>query len=127
MDLSQTSVLIVDDCGDTRKLLRMCLKQCGVATIHEADSVKQALELLQRQPIQLILSDWQMPSESGLDFLQKVRQSKRHARTPFIMITSDAQKDSVMEAMKLGVNDYIAKPFTAQTIEDKLVGLPNVR
>jgi len=119
MDLSM-KVLIVDDFATMRRILKNILKQIGFSNITEADDGKTALIELKKEQFDLVLCDWNMPEMSGLELLQKVRSDDGLKDTPFVMVTAEAQKDNILEAVKAGVNNYVVKPFTAETIGGKL-------
>nr|NJM03541.1 response regulator [Desulfobacula sp.] len=119
MDTS-IKVLIVDDFATMRRILKNILKQIGFKNLVEADDGTSAWEILQGQSIDLIISDWNMPKMTGLELLKKVRASDQYKRTPFLMVTAEAQKQNVIEAVQAGVSNYVVKPFTAEAISDKL-------
>ncbi len=119
MDTS-IKVLIVDDFATMRRILKNILKQLGFKNLVEADDGTSAWEVLQSQSIDLIISDWNMPKMTGLELLKKVRASDNYKRTPFLMVTAEAQKQNVIEAVQAGVSNYVVKPFTAEAISDKL-------
>ena len=119
MDLSM-KVLVVDDFATMRRILKNILKQIGFSNIAEADNGKTALAELKKEQFDLILCDWNMPEMSGLELLQKIRSDDELMDTPFVMVTAEAQKDNILEAVKAGVNNYVVKPFTAETIGEKL-------
>ena len=119
MDLNM-KVLVVDDFATMRRILKNILKQIGFSNIKEADDGKTALIELKKEQFDLVLCDWNMPEMSGLELLQKVRSDDELKDTPFVMVTAEAQKDNILEAVKAGVNNYVVKPFTAETIGEKL-------
>ncbi|MCD6266463.1 MAG: response regulator [Deltaproteobacteria bacterium] len=119
MDLSM-KVLIVDDFATMRRILKNILKQIGFSNIAEADDGKTALTELKKDKFDLVLCDWNMPGMSGLELLQNVRSDAGLKDTPFIMVTAEAQKENILEAVKAGVTNYVVKPFTAETIGEKL-------
>ena len=119
MDLSM-NVLIVDDFATMRRILRNILKQIGFTNIIEADDGTTALEVLEKQKIDLIISDWNMPKMTGLDLLKEVRANSEFKSLPFLMVTAEAQKKNVIDAVQAGVSNYIVKPFTADQILEKL-------
>ena len=86
----------------------------------EADDGTSAWDVLENQSIDLIISDWNMPKMTGLELLKKVRADSRYAGKPFLMVTAEAQKQNVIEAVQAGVSNYVVKPFTAEAISDKL-------
>jgi two-component system chemotaxis response regulator CheY len=119
MDTS-IKILIVDDFATMRRILKNILKQLGFKNLVEADDGTTAWELLENQTVDLIISDWNMPKMTGLELLKKVRADSRYAKTPFLMVTAEAQKQNVIEAVQAGVSNYVVKPFTAEAISDKL-------
>jgi len=119
MDLNM-KVLIVDDFASMRKIVGNILKHIGFKNIIEADDGKSALKVLKKGKVDLILSDWNMPEMPGIDLLKAVRSDGELKDIPFVMVTAEAHKDSIVEAVKAGVSGYVVKPFTAETISDKL-------
>lgn len=113
-------VLCVDDFATMRRILKNILKQLGFRDIVEADDGDTALEALKRTKIDLIISDWNMPKMSGLDLLKTVRGMAEYKDIPFMMVTAEAQKQNVIEAVGAGVSNYVVKPFTADSIAEKL-------
>ncbi|WDP89820.1 MAG: response regulator [Desulfobacter sp.] len=119
MDTS-IKVLIVDDFATMRRILKNILKQLGFKNLVEADDGTTAWDVLESQDIDLIISDWNMPKMTGLELLKKVRASAKYKTAPFLMVTAEAQKQNVIEAVQAGVSNYVVKPFTAEAISDKL-------
>ncbi|MFO7885849.1 MAG: response regulator [Desulfobacteraceae bacterium] len=119
MDTS-IKVLIVDDFATMRRILKNILKQIGFKNLLEADDGTTALEVLEKQSVDLVISDWNMPKMTGLELLKILRGDKRYARIPFLMVTAEAQKQNVIEAVQAGVSNYVVKPFTAEAISEKL-------
>ena len=119
MDLNM-NVLIVDDFATMRRILKNIMKQIGFSNIVEAENGKNALKLLKSEPIDLVLCDWNMPEMAGIDLLNAVRGDDQLKAMPFVMVTAEAQKENILEAVKAGVSSYIVKPFTAETVEEKL-------
>ena len=117
---SNMRVLIVDDFASIRWILRNILKRNGFTNITEAHNGKNALKVLKKEKFDLILCDWDMPVMSGLELLNKVRSDDELKNVPFIMITSESQKDNILSVVKAGATDYVMKPFTAETISEKL-------
>jgi two-component system, chemotaxis family, chemotaxis protein CheY len=113
-------VLVVDDFATMRRILKNILKQLGFKNLVEADDGTTAWEVLEGQSVDLIISDWNMPKMSGIDLLKKVRASDTYKKTPFLMVTAEAQKQNVIEAVQAGVSNYVVKPFTAEAIFEKL-------
>ena len=119
MDLNM-NVLVVDDFATMRRILKTILRQIGFTNITEADDGKTALIELKREKFGLILCDWNMPEMSGLDLLMAVRSNEGLKDIPFVMVTAETKKENIIEAVKAGVSSYIVKPFTAETIGEKL-------
>ena len=119
MDLKM-KVLIVDDFATMRRILRNILKQIGFTNIVEADDGNTALKELKKEKIDLILCDWNMPEMPGIDLLKTLKADEQLKDIPFVMVTAEAQKENIIEAVKTGVSSYIVKPFTADTVSEKL-------
>lgn len=113
-------ILVVDDFATMRRIIKNILTQLGFKNIIEADDGTTALSVLKSEKIGLIVSDWNMPKMTGLDLLKAVRADASMADTPFIMVTAEAQQDNIILAVKAKVSQYIVKPFTAETLSEKL-------
>jgi two-component system chemotaxis response regulator CheY len=113
-------ILVVDDFATMRRIVKNILTQLGFKNIIEADDGTTALNVLKSEKIGLIVSDWNMPKMTGLDLLKAVRADASMADTPFIMVTAEAQQDNIILAVKAKVSQYIVKPFTAETLSEKL-------
>jgi len=113
-------ILVVDDFASMRKIIKGLLKQIGFQNIEEADDGSTALEKLKIGEFDLVICDWNMPKVPGIEVLKAVRNDPRLKDLPFLMVTAEAKKDNVMEAVKAGVNQYIVKPFTAETLKKKI-------
>lgn len=113
-------VLIVDDFATMRKIVRNILKQIGFTNMIEAENGKAALKALKKDSVDLVLCDWNMPEMSGIDLLKTLKSDDELKDIPFVMVTAEAQKDNIIEAVGAGINSYIVKPFTAETISKKL-------
>jgi len=113
-------ILVVDDFGSMRKIIKGLLKQIGFQNIEEADDGSTALEKLKIGEFDLVICDWNMPKVPGIEVLKAIRNDPRLKDLPFLMVTAEAKKDNVMEAVKAGVNQYIVKPFTAETLKKKI-------
>ena len=115
------TVLVVDDSRIMRTIVKNTFTNLKiVAQFLEAEDGKRAMQVLLNNPVDLILLDWNMPNLSGIDFLRQVRSMDKYKRIPIIMVTSEAAKLSVVEAIKAGATAYIAKPFTDAKILEKL-------
>jgi len=113
-------ILVVDDFATMRKVIRNLLKQIGYENVVEAENGQVAMRTLKSQKVDFIISDWNMPAMSGLELLKAVRADEELTSTPFLMVTAEALKENVVEAVKSGVNNYIVKPFTAEVLEEKI-------
>jgi two-component system chemotaxis response regulator CheY len=118
-------VLIVDDSAAIRKILQRVLVQADVSlgNVYEANDGNEALEKLRAGKVGLILSDINMPNMDGLELLGKIRAEQAWQSVPIIMITTEGSQNKVLQALQLGANGYVRKPFTAEQIKEKLVGL----
>ncbi|HDM77337.1 MAG TPA: response regulator [Deltaproteobacteria bacterium] len=119
MDVS-INVLVVDDFATMRRIVKGVLKELGFKNIVEADDGSSALQELKKDDFGLIVSDWNMPKMTGLDLLKAIRADDKYKNIPFIMVTAEGQKDNVVEAIKAGVSNYVVKPFTPDTLKEKL-------
>lgn len=114
-------ILVVDDSSTMRRIIGTALKEIGLKNKVTADDGDVAWEIVQKGNIDLILSDHKMPKMSGEEFLKLVRGSEEYKDLPFIMITAEAFQDNVMNAIKLGVSNYIVKPFSARQLLEKIL------
>jgi len=113
-------VLVVDDFSTMRKIIKNILRQLGFTNIVEADDGSTAWEVLNKDNIEFIVSDWNMPIMSGIELLRKVRGSEEYADLPFLMVTAEAQQENIIEAVQAKVSNYIVKPFTPETLGQKI-------
>ena len=114
------SVLVVDDYQTMVRIIRNLLKQIGFEDVDEACDGQTALLRLSEKRYDLVISDWNMQPMSGYELLQQVRAVDATRETPFIMVTAESKTDNVIAARKAGVNNYIVKPFNAQTLKSKI-------
>ena len=113
-------ILVVDDFSTMRRIIKNILRQLGFENIVEAEDGEAAIRKLQSERIDFIISDWNMPKMSGLELLKWVRSHDEFKDLPFLMVTAEAQKENVLEAVKAKVSNYIVKPFTAETLAEKI-------
>ncbi|RPH86806.1 MAG: response regulator [Desulfobacteraceae bacterium] len=113
-------VLVVDDFSTMRRIVKNILRQLGFENILEADDGMSALDVLRSQSVDFIISDWNMPRLSGIELLKAVRTSEEWKDLPFLMVTAEGQKENVIEAVKAKVSNYIVKPFTPETLAEKI-------
>jgi len=121
LDLNM-NVLVVDDFLTMRRILKNILKQVGFKRMEEAEDGAQALDMIKNAdpPFDLIIADWNMPKMTGIELLKAIRADPELKHLPVIMVTAEAQKSRVLEAVQAGVSNYIVKPFTAETVKGKL-------
>ena len=113
-------VLIVDDFPTMRRILKNVLKQINMQNTLEAQNGKEALDLLSKEEIDLIICDLLMPEMTGMELLRACKADPQISHIPFIMVTAEAQKKAVMDAIKAGVDNYITKPFTPERLRDAI-------
>lgn len=113
-------ILVVDDFSTMRRILRNILRQLGMNNVVEADDGATAWDVLNREKIDFIVSDWNMPNMTGIELLRKVRSSEDFADIPFLMVTAEAQQENIIEAVQAKVSNYIVKPFNADTMKQKI-------
>ncbi len=113
-------VLVVDDYSTMVRIIRNLLRQLGFEDIDDASDGTAALEKMGSKRYGLVISDWNMEPMTGYDLLQKVRATPDIEKTPFIMVTAESKTENVIAAKKAGVNNYIVKPFNAQTLKTKI-------
>lgn len=113
-------VLIVDDQNSVRQMTRMILEEIGVRTIHEADNGKNAVAISSVQPLDLVISDFNMPEMDGIEFLRAMRGHPMSRKVPFILLTGRGDRELVVKAAQAGANNYLIKPFTAAILREKI-------
>lgn len=122
---AETRILVIDDMPSIRDLVKNTLKGMGFKNILEAGDGEEGLKILLQNNsagsnIQLVISDWNMPKMKGLELLKQVRATAEWVNLPFVLLTSESERDQVTEAVLAGVSQYIVKPFSAKIFEDKL-------
>ena len=113
-------VLVVDDYNTMIRIIRNLLKQLGFQDIDDAADGSAALGKMREKKYGLVISDWNMEPMTGYELLKEVRSDPGLSRTPFIMVTAESKTENVIAAKKAGVNNYIVKPFNAQTLKTKI-------
>ncbi|HVU42575.1 MAG TPA: response regulator [Xanthobacteraceae bacterium] len=113
-------VLVVDDYSTMIRIIRNLLRQIGFADVDDANNGAAALDKMRAKRYGLVISDWNMEPMTGYDLLQQVRSDPGFGNTPFIMVTAESKTENVIAAKKAGVNNYIVKPFNAQTLKAKI-------
>ena len=120
-DPSKIKFLVVDDFSTMRRIVRNLLKELGYTNAEEAEDGAVALQKLKGGVYDFVISDWNMPNMDGLQLLQAVRADPTLKHLPVLMITAEAKKENIIAAAQSGASGYIVKPFTAGTLNDKLV------
>ncbi|MFY7761554.1 MULTISPECIES: response regulator [Aquidulcibacter] len=122
MDMN-APVLVVDDYQTMVRIIRNLLKQLGFENVDEAADGREALEKMKKTKYGLVISDWNMEPMTGYELLREVRADEILKPTPFIMVTAESKTENVIAAKKAGVNNYIVKPFNAQTLKAKIASV----
>ncbi|MGA7539531.1 MAG: chemotaxis response regulator CheY [Steroidobacteraceae bacterium] len=112
--------LVVDDFSTMRRIIKNLLHDLGYPNVAEADDGKTALPMLQAGGIDVLITDWNMPGMPGLELIKAVRADTKLAKMPVLMLTAEAKREQIVEAAQAGVNGYVIKPFTAETLKEKL-------
>lgn len=115
-------ILVVDDFSTMRRIIRNLLGELGFtgANISEADDGNSALAVLRAQPIDFVVTDWNMPGMTGIDLLRSIRADDALKSLPVLMVTAENSREQIIAAAQAGVNGYIVKPFTAVTLKEKI-------
>lgn len=113
-------ILIVDDFSTMRRIIKNLLRDLGYNNTAEADDGSTALPMLKNGNFDFLITDWNMPTMTGIDLLKAVRADERLKTLPVLMVTAEAKRDQIVEAAQVGVNSYIIKPFTADTLKEKI-------
>ena len=113
-------VLIVDDFSTMRRIIKNLLTDLGFNNTVEAEDGHSALAVLRQDAVELVITDWNMPGMTGIELLREIRADAKFRTLPVLMVTAEAKREQIIEAAQNGVNGYIIKPFTAQTLEEKL-------
>jgi two-component system, chemotaxis family, chemotaxis protein CheY len=117
---SKMRILVVDDFSTMRRINKNILKQLGFENVEEAEDGNDAFAKLQKGGYGFVVSDWNMPNLDGLGLLKKIRADPALKDLPVMLVTAEAEKDMVVEAIQAGVNNYVVKPFTAETFKAKM-------
>ena len=123
--MSEIRTLIVDDSSVMRKIVERALRQAGLDTlvVYEAGSGTEGLDTLKTKQVDLILSDINMPSMDGLEFLRQIRAQNLADGVPVVMITTESSEEHVKQAILAGAQGYIRKPFTAEQVKERVLPL----
>ena len=113
-------ILIVDDFPSMRRIIKNLMRDLGYANTHEADDGLTALPMLKSGGYEFLVTDWNMPGMQGIDLLKAIRNDPQLVSLPVLLVTAEARREQIVEAAEAGVNGYIVKPFTAQTLKEKI-------
>ncbi|MEO8045813.1 MAG: chemotaxis response regulator CheY [Nitrospirota bacterium] len=113
-------ILVVDDMSTMRRIVKNIMKQLGFANVEEAENGQDALGKLRADTFGFVISDWNMPVMTGIDMLRAIRADEKLKAIPVLMVTAEAQKENLIEAIQAGVSNYIVKPFTAEVVQEKM-------
>lgn len=113
-------ILVVDDFATMRGIIKNLLRDLGFNNVAEADDGNTALPILRTGNFDFLITDWNMPIMTGLDLLKAVRGDAKLAKLPILLVTAEAKRDQIVEAAQAGVNGYVVKPFTANTLKEKI-------
>ncbi len=116
-----TRFLVVDDFSTMRRIIRNLLKELGYSNVEEAEDGVNALSMLHNGEFDFVVSDWNMPNMDGLTLLQNIRADSKLGSLPVLMVTAEAKKENIIAAAQAKASGYIVKPFTAATLDEKLV------
>ena len=114
------NVLVVDDADTMRRIVCNLLRGLGMKNLREAENGTAALQELKAKKADLVVSDWNMPVMSGIELLRAIRADDDLKHIPVLMVTAEAKKENIIEAVQAGASNYIVKPFNAKTLEEKL-------
>ena len=112
--------LIVDDSSTMRRIIINTLNKLGHQDVQEAGNGIEGLERLGSGPVDMIITDWNMPEMSGIEFIRAIRANAAFKDIPVLMVTTNAAKDDIVEALRAGINSYVVKPFTPDVIKQKI-------
>ncbi len=118
--MADLKILAVDDSPTMRRIILNTLKRAGYSDVVEASDGKDALAKMNLENINFVITDWNMPDMDGLTFVTTLRSMDEYKALPILMVTTRSVKDDILEAMKAGVNNYIVKPFTPETLKEKI-------
>ena len=113
-------IMVVDDMSTMRRIVKNLLKQLGFANVDEAENGQEALIKLRADKFGFVVSDWNMPVMSGIELLRAIRADEGLKAIPVLMVTAEAQKENIIEAVQAGVSNYVVKSFTAETLQEKM-------
>jgi two-component system chemotaxis response regulator CheY len=123
--MASLKILLVDDSPTMRRILINSLKHLGYEDIVEAENGSEALGKLHSEQCGFIITDWNMPEMDGLTFIKTLKRESKFSDIPILMVTTRSQQEDVLEAMRVGVNNYVTKPFTPQILKQKIETILN--
>jgi two-component system chemotaxis response regulator CheY len=118
--VADLKILAVDDSPTMRRIIINTLKRAGFSDVLEASDGRDALAKMKVEKVNFVITDWNMPEMDGLAFVTALRSMGEYKNLPILMVTTRSVKDDIMEALKAGVNNYIVKPFTPDTLKEKI-------
>jgi len=118
--VADLKILAVDDSPTMRRIIINTLKRAGFKDVIEANDGKDALAKMKIEDVNFVITDWNMPEMDGLTLVTNLRSSPEYKEVPILMVTTRSVKDDIVEALKAGVNNYIVKPFTPDTLKEKI-------
>jgi two-component system chemotaxis response regulator CheY len=113
-------ILVVDDSSTMRRIIINALNKVGFSDYLEASNGREGIEKLATGPVDLIITDWNMPEMTGVEFIRAVRANDSTKQIPALMVTTNAAQEDITVAMEAGVNNYLVKPFTPDSIKEKI-------
>lgn len=113
-------ILVVDDMVTMRRIVKNILRQLGFSNIDEAENGQEALQKLRSDTFGCVVSDWNMPVMTGIDMLRAIKADEKLKAIPVLIVTGKAQQSNLVEAVQAGASNYIVKPFTVETMQEKL-------
>ena len=116
-------IITVDDSSTMRRIIKNTLTKIGFTNILEAEHGLEGLDVLAKNKVDLIITDWNMPEMDGLAFVKTLRSKDEFKEVPILMVTTEAAKEDILTALRSGVNNYVVKPFTPETLQEKIFKL----
>ena len=113
-------IMVVDDVSTMRRIVKNILTQLGFTNVDEAENGQEALAKMKAGHFGFVVSDWNMPVMNGIDLLRAIRADAELKSIPVLMVTAEAQKENINEVVQAGASNYVIKPFTAETLRDKI-------
>ncbi|ADD69602.1 response regulator receiver protein [Denitrovibrio acetiphilus DSM 12809] len=113
-------IITVDDSSTMRRIIKNTLTKLGFTNVLEAANGVEGLDVLAKNDVDMIITDWNMPEMDGLTFVKTIRSKEEYKETPILMVTTEAAKEDILTALRSGVNNYVVKPFTPDTLQEKV-------